>query len=69
MPKIVQRGALCFLKLQFHAKPFGVFLKENGNLEQSHSVEKCEMGTLWDFLDINSVAKYQKLKREILWRH
>ena len=28
---------------------------------KSHSAEKCERGTLWDFLNIHSVAKYQKL--------
>ena len=28
---------------------------------KSHSAEKCKRGTLWDFLNIHSVAKYQKL--------
>ena len=30
---------------------------------KSHSAEKCKGGTLWDFLNIHSVAKYQKLMR------
>ena len=30
---------------------------------KSHSAEKCKRGTLWDFLNIHSVAKYQKLMR------
>ena len=28
---------------------------------KSHSTEKCKRGTLWDFLNIHSVAKYQKI--------
>ena len=28
---------------------------------KSHSAEKCKRGTLWDFLNIHSVAKYQKI--------
>ena len=27
---------------------------------KSHSAEKCKRGTLWEFLNIHSVAKYQK---------
>ena len=28
---------------------------------KSHSAEKCQRGTLWEFLNIQSVAKRQKL--------
>ena len=28
----------------------------------SHSVKKCNKGTLWDFSNIHSVAKYQKVE-------
>ena len=37
---------------------FEFFFEVSG---KSHSAEKCERGTLWDFLNIHSVAKYQKL--------
>ena len=35
--------------------------------EKSHSAEKCKRGTLWDFLNIHSVAKYQKIDGGTLW--
>ena len=28
---------------------------------KSHSAEKCKRGTFWDFLNIHSVTKYQKI--------
>ena len=37
---------------------FRIFFEVSG---KSHSAEKCKRGTLWDFLNIHSVAKYQKL--------
>ena len=37
---------------------FRIFFEVSG---KSHSAEKCKSGTLWDFLNIHSVAKYQKL--------
>ena len=37
---------------------FSDFFEVSG---KSHSAEKCKRGTLWDFLNIHSVAKYQKL--------
>ena len=37
---------------------------------KSHSAENSEKkGTLWDFLNILSVAKYQKIERRTLWGH
>ena len=33
---------------------------------KSHSAEKCKRGTLWDFLYIHAVAKYQKLMGETI---
>ena len=35
-----------------------IFFEVSG---KSHSAEKSKRGTLWDFLNIHSVAKYQKL--------
>ena len=31
--------------------------------------EKYKRGTLWDFLNIHSVVKYQKIEGRTLWRH
>ena len=36
-----------------------VFFEVSG---ESHGAEKCKRGTLWDFLNIHSVAKYKILK-------
>ena len=45
-------------KLKIEKKNFRIFFEVSG---KSHSAEKCKRGTLWDFLNIHSVAKYQKL--------
>ena len=37
---------------------------KNGNSEQSHSAKKSPQGTLWDFLNIRSLAKHQKIERK-----
>ena len=40
---------------------------ENDNFEQSHSAEKSERGTLWDFQTSYCVPKYQKIEGGTLW--
>ena len=47
-------------KLKIEKKTSDFFFEISG---KSHSAKKCRRGTLWDFLKIHSVAKYQKLIR------
>ena len=37
---------------------FSIFFEVS---DKSHSAEKCKRGTFWDFLNIHSVANYQKI--------
>ena len=49
-------------KLNIKKKNFRIFFRNFFEVSgKSHSAEKCKRGTLWDFLNIHSVAKYQKL--------
>ena len=52
-------------KLKIEKKNFRIFFSKFFEVSgKSHSAEKCKRGTLWDFLNIHSVAKYQKLMEE-----
>ena len=43
-------------------KPFSEFFRIFFEVsDKSHSAKKFKRGTLWDFLNIHSVAKYQKI--------
>ena len=49
-------------KLKIEEKKFRIFFRNFFEVSgKSHSAEKCKMGMLWDFLSIDSIAKYQKL--------
>ena len=53
--------ALKKLKIEKKIRFFSIFFEVSG---KSHSAEKCKRGALWDFLNMHSVAKYQKLMGE-----
>ena len=59
-PQLETTIALKKLKIEENFFPnfFRNFFEVSG---KSHSAKKCKRGTLWDFLNIHSVAKYQKI--------